>query len=150
MATLQFGTTSKTSGDYVKEIQEVLGVECPISVSVINGVLKHVSVETEWKEGGTTPIEAEVEIEKTIFVDGVREEVVEVELIDDATGEPLKLEDGSPAKQTQVVEVPYQRPEKVTVKEMRVVDYEENYEEKSLTQEQIDNLNTYISENVQQ
>lgn len=150
MATLEFGTPTKTADEYIEEIQDIVGDNCPVTIEVLNGVLKQVSVETEWKEGYTTPVEEEVEVEKTIFVDDVREEIIEVELVDEATGETLKLEDGSPAKQTQAVQIPFQRQELVKSKEMRVVDYEENYEMKSLTQEQIDNLNQYLQENIEQ
>lgn len=94
MATLEFGESSKTANEYIVEIQELLDASPPLTVTVVEGVLKKVSVETEWKEGETTPVES---------VD----------------------EDGN-----------------------TVIDYEENYTEKSLTQAQINKLNTYMQENI--
>ncbi len=59
MATLDFGTTTptKTGNDFITEIHELLGCKPPISATVSGGKLLQVSVETEWKEGGTTPVE---------------------------------------------------------------------------------------------
>lgn len=65
METLEFGTIepTKTPNDYIAEIQDVLGCTPPISVTVIDGLLKQVAVEPEWREGGTTAVEQEVEVE---------------------------------------------------------------------------------------
>lgn len=78
MATLEFGEspTLKTTGDYLKEVQELLGAKPPLSVVVIEGNLKQVVVETEWKEGGTVPIEGDVEVEKVVVNDKGEEETV--------------------------------------------------------------------------
>jgi hypothetical protein len=117
MATLDFGVVSKTSEDYIKQIQEVLGVECPISVSVINGVLKHVSVETEWKTGGTNPVETGEFVKIQVETEDLDEE-----------GNPI------------IVEVDSDVPE---------LDYVEDYEYHELTPEQLEILNTWVSENVE-
>ena len=94
MATLEFGTTQKTADEYIAEIYDLIKAKCPLAVTVSNGELKNVSVETSWKEGETVPVES---------VD----------------------EDGN-----------------------TVIDYEENYTEKSLTQAQIADLNNYLQENL--
>lgn len=95
MATLEFGNaTTKIADDYIKEIYEAIGVKCPLTVIVDNGVLKQVIVETEWKEGSPTP-------KKVINGEG-----------------------------------------------KAVIDYEENYEEKELTESQIADLNNYLQENL--
>lgn len=113
MAVLEFGTsTIKTADEYIEDIYEAIGAECPLTVTVVDGVLKRVTAETEWKEGGTTPVEEDVEVEKSILVDGVEETV--------------------------------------NVTETRVVDYEEDYTEKKLTKKQIEDLNAYISGNIEQ
>lgn len=110
MATLQFGNaTTKTANNYIKELQAVVGEQCPLTVEVANGILQKVTVETEWREGGTVPVEVEMEVEKK-----------------NAKGE------------------------KEIVTELVVVDYEESYVEKALTQKQIKDLNTYIEANIQQ
>lgn len=113
MTTLEFGAPTKTAEDFNVEIRELLGCEPPIKIVMEGGLLKQVSVETEWKEGGTTPVEGEVEVEKTILND-----------------------DGET--------------ETITETEIRVVDYEENYEHKALTPAQVTALETYIQNNLEQ
>lgn len=84
MATIDFGLDTKTSDDYIAEIYETIGAHFPLSVAVGDGKLLRVSAETEWREGGTTPVEEEVEIEKTLVVDGVEEtvKVTETRVVD--------------------------------------------------------------------
>lgn len=148
MATLDFGSDIKTSDDYVKEIQELLGVNPPITLVVSNdGVLKKLTVETQWTEGGTTPVEKEIEVEKVILVDDIRIDEIEVQM-QDQDGQPIVLPDGSNAKEKKTVEVPTVREEKVKTIEMQVVDYLEEYEDKELTQKQKDDLNAYVAENI--
>ncbi len=94
MATLEFGTTQKTADEYIAEIYDLIKAKCPLAVTVSNGELKNVSVETSWKEGSPTP-------KKVINGEG-----------------------------------------------KAVIDYEENYEEKELTESQIADLNNYLQENL--
>ncbi len=96
MATLEFGTTQKTADEYIAEIYDLIKAKCPLAVTVSNGELKNVSVETSWKEGETVPVESVDEEGKT------------------------------------------------------VIEYEEDYTEKSLTQKQIADLNKYMQDNIEQ
>lgn len=59
MATIEAGLAPKTSQEYIIELYEFTGVEgFPVSLQVANdGKLLNISVETEWKTGGTTPVE---------------------------------------------------------------------------------------------
>jgi hypothetical protein len=47
----------KTAEDYIKEIQELLGDNPPISINMIGAQLASVSIEESWREGTTTPVE---------------------------------------------------------------------------------------------
>lgn len=48
----------KTAETYIAELQKLVGVNFPISVTVDNdGNLIGASYEAEWKEGGTEPVE---------------------------------------------------------------------------------------------
>lgn len=83
MATLKFGTPTKTANDYIAEIQDVVGNNCPITVEVIDGVLKNVIIDTQWKEGGTTAVETGEFVKMKVETADVDEEgnpvIVEIE-----------------------------------------------------------------------
>ena len=57
MGTFKFGKPTITSEDVSKEVFELMGFEFPIEFTVINNNITEFSFETEWKVGGTTPIE---------------------------------------------------------------------------------------------
>lgn len=117
MATLEFGTPTKTADEYIVEIQDIVGDNCPVTIEVLNGVLKQVSVETEWKTGGTNPVETGEFVKIQVETEDLDEE-----------GNPI------------IVEVDSDVPE---------LDYVEDYEYHELTPEQLEILNTWVSENVE-
>lgn len=79
MATKTFGqdlnVKFKTYDEFVGELYKLAGVNFPLQIKVEDGELLGITYDTEFKVGGTTPIEEEVEIEKTIVVDGVEEKI---------------------------------------------------------------------------
>lgn len=83
MSTIEARKNIKTHEDYLQEIYSVAGVEgFPVSLQVSSdGTLLAVSIDSEWREGGTMPIVGEVEVEKTIVVDGVEETIQITEMI---------------------------------------------------------------------
>lgn len=141
MSVIEAGKQIKTADDYIAEIYEAIGAEgMPIKMQVTSdGKLLNISVETEWKAGQTIPVEEEVEVERVILVDDMRDEEQETEIVD---------ENGDTVKGTRIVKAPYQREETIIEKEIRVVDYKEEYTQKELTKAQIKKINEWIAENV--
>ena len=57
MATKTFGKVPKTSDEYLDELYKEAGATFPVKVVVDAGKLFSISYDTDWKEGGTTPVE---------------------------------------------------------------------------------------------
>lgn len=67
MATFDFGTKElKTVDSVTEELYELMGFKFPVSSTVSNGEVVAFSFETEWKVGGTVPVEEEVTDEEGV------------------------------------------------------------------------------------
>lgn len=72
MATIEAGTTPEAPRDFVQELYDFVGIEgFPVVVNVNEGILKAISVETEWITGGTSPVES-VSAKGEIVVDYIK------------------------------------------------------------------------------
>lgn len=145
--TIDFGAPIKEASDYIKEMYELVGEEFPVNVVVLGGVLKNVSIQPEWQEGGTIAIEEEINVEKIVEIEDVRDVDIEAPMADE-NGKAIILPDGSAAKEIVTIQEPFIREEKIMVKEMQVTGYEQNYVDKKLSKEQVAALKEYMQENL--
>lgn len=118
MAIIEAGTGIKTAQDYVDEIYSLVGEVFTIKeIVVLDGKIVKFVADTEWKTGGTNPVETGEFVKIQVETEDLDEE-----------GNPI------------IVEVDSDVPE---------LDYVEDYEYHELTPEQLEILNTWVSENVE-